>query len=76
MGFADLSVRDDVPTLQGTRTGYIEGLYVLPQARGRGVALKLLRAAQAWAHEQRCLAFASDRAGGIVIDGSFTTYRS
>jgi aminoglycoside 6'-N-acetyltransferase I len=71
MGFAELSIRDDVPGLLGMRTGYVEGLYVVPGARFGGVARKLLQASRSWAHEQRCLAFTSDRAGRIVVDRSF-----
>ena len=72
VGFAELSIRDDVPVLHGIRTGYVEGLYVLPEARCRGVARKLLQASRSWAHEQRCIAFASDRADRIIVDRSFT----
>jgi len=71
VGFAELSARDDVPGLEGTKTGYVEGLYVVPEARFRGVAWKLLQASRNWAHEQGCVAFASDRAERIVVDRSF-----
>ena len=72
VGFAELSIRDDVPALHGIRTGYVEGLYVLPEARCRGVARKLLQASRSWAHERGCVAFASDRADRIIVDRSFT----
>jgi len=74
VGYAEVSIRDDVPFLNGIRTGYVEGLYVLPQARGHGVALKLLRALRRWAHEQRCVAFASDRASRIIVDRCFARF--
>jgi aminoglycoside 6'-N-acetyltransferase I len=59
---AEPLIRFDLPGLQGKPVGYVEGLYVIPEARWRGVALKLLRAARHWSAERRCAAFASDRA--------------
>src|SRR5271163_3072683 len=38
----ELSIRTDVPGLEGQRTGYVEGLYILPEARGDNVASRLL----------------------------------
>lgn len=70
-GVMELSIRDDVAGLMGKRTGYIEGLYVPPKDRSRGVARELVRAAIAWARSSKCEAFASDRAGRVVIDSRF-----
>jgi aminoglycoside 6'-N-acetyltransferase I len=75
VGFAELSIRDDIPDLQGRRTGYVEGLYVLPELRHCGIAEKLLRASRAWAREQKCVAFASDRADRIIVDRTFAKLR-
>ena len=72
VGFAELSIRSDLPGLEGKRVGYVEGLYVLPEFRGSGVARKLLQASRRWAQEQRCDAFASDRADQAIIDKSFS----
>lgn len=71
VGFAELSFRGDVPGLEGKRVGYVEGLYVIPEFRNKGVATKLLRASRSWATRQKCEAFASDRAGRFVIDRGF-----
>jgi len=71
LGFAELSVRNDLPELEGKRTGYVEGLFVSPEHRHNGIARKLLRASRDWARQQGCIAFASDRAGRVVIDKSF-----
>jgi aminoglycoside 6'-N-acetyltransferase I len=71
VGFAELSIRGDTPGREGKRVGYVEGLYVSPQVRHRGIAKRLLEAARAWASQQQCTAFASDRAGRIFIDRSF-----
>jgi aminoglycoside 6'-N-acetyltransferase I len=71
IGFAELSIRTDLPNLVGTRVGYVEGLYVVPEARGRGVTWALLLASRDWARKQKCKAFASDRADRVIIDKRF-----
>ena len=48
---------------KGTHTspvGYLEGVFVQEEYRGRGVATALLRACEAWAGEKGCAEFASD----------------
>ncbi len=40
--------------------GYLEGIYVLPGFRGRGVAKMLLNACEEWARDKGCREFASD----------------
>lgn len=71
IGFAELSIRSDIPGLEQKRTGYVEGLYVTPGRRNQGVARTLLQSARNWAREQDCQAFASDRADRIVVDSTF-----
>ena len=71
IAIAELSIRTDIPTLAGSPVGYVEGLYVMPDARRRGVARSLLRASRDWAREQRCAGFASDRAGRVILDPRF-----
>ena len=71
VGVAGLSVRDDIAGLPGKRTGYVEGLYVIPEGRGRGIARQLLRAAKLWARSNQCDAFASDRGDRIIVDRRF-----
>jgi len=71
LGFVELSIRLDVEGLEGKRTGYVEGLYVRPEFRQRGVARTLLLESRGWARQQACTAFASDRTGRIVIDMKF-----
>ncbi|WP_419803950.1 N-acetyltransferase family protein [Terriglobus sp.] len=71
VGFAELSIRTDLPGLEGKRVGYIEGLYVAEQARHQGVARTLLWAARQWAREQGCETFASDREDRIIVDRNF-----
>jgi aminoglycoside 6'-N-acetyltransferase I len=71
IGFAELSIRSDIPGLEEKRTGYVEGLYVTPAQRNQGVARRLLQSARDWAREQDCQAFASNRTDRIVVDSSF-----
>jgi len=71
VGFAELSIREDIAGLVGKGVGYVEGLYVEPSSRAQGVARKLLQAAKSWAKTNHCQGFASDRAGRIVIDRGF-----
>lgn len=61
LGFAQVQLRHDY--VEGTETspvGYLEGIYVREEARGRGVAKALLRACEAWAADKGCREFASD----------------
>ena len=47
--------------VEGTHTspvGYLEGVFVQEEYRGRGVATALLRACEAWAGEKGCAEFA------------------
>ena len=61
MGFAQCQLRHDyVEGTESSPVGYLEGIYVRPECRGRGTASKLLEAAQNWARKQGCREFASD----------------
>jgi aminoglycoside 6'-N-acetyltransferase I len=40
--------------------GYLEGWYVIPEARRRGIGRALVAAAEDWARGQGCREFASD----------------
>ena len=54
VGFAQCGLRRDY--VEGTHTspvGYLEGVFVQEEYRGRGVATALLRACEAWAGEKR-----------------------
>ena len=75
VGHVELSIRDDIDGLPGQRTGYIEGLYVDDAHRHHGVALLLLRAAEQWARDRGCAAFASDRDDRVVIHRRFASRR-
>ena len=60
-GFAQCQLRREY--VEGTASspvGYLEGIYVRENYRGRGIARGLLSAAEAWAREKGCTEFASD----------------
>jgi len=72
IGFAELSIRTDLPGLDGHRGGYVEGLYIRPEFRGGNAARRLLQESRHWARQKGCTIFASDRAERIIIDRSFS----
>ena len=71
LGFAELSIRTTLPGYEGIRIGYVEGLFVKPESRERNIARTLLWHSRAWARQQSCTMFASDRADRLIIDSSF-----
>ena len=66
VGFTELSIRNIVDGCTSDRVGYLEGWYVAPHARRRGIGRALVDAAQNWARKQGCTEFASDS----VIDNA------
>ena len=61
VGFAQCALRRDY--VEGSSTspvGYLEGIFVLPEHRRRGIARRLVDACQSWARLQGCKEFASD----------------
>lgn len=61
IGFAQCSLRHDyVEGTSSSPVGYLEGIFVLPEYRRRGIAHKLLDACQEWTKLQGCRQFASD----------------
>lgn len=67
----ELSVRFDIDQTARVKTGYIEGLYVEPDHRSSGLVMQLLRASEAWAARNGCLAFASDRDDRIIVHAHY-----
>jgi len=60
-GFAQCQLRHDY--VEGTRSspvGYLEGIYVLPEYRGKGYSREMLARCEQWAKERGCTEFASD----------------
>jgi len=59
-GFAELSIRNYAEDCLTDRVGYLEGWYVTPEARRRGIGRALVLAAEDWARQQGCIEFGSD----------------
>lgn len=64
IGFAELSIRAYAEGCLTDRVAYLEGWYVVPEARRRGIGRLLVAAAEQWALAQGCTEFGSD----AVID--------
>ena len=61
LGFAEASLRHDyVNGCDTSPVAFLEGIYVVPEARRRGLARALVAAIEAWAREMGCREFASD----------------
>lgn len=61
VGFAQCQLRHDyVEGTEGSPVGYLEGIYVDEDWRGKGIARQLLAACENWARAQGCAEFASD----------------
>lgn len=61
LGFAEAALRHDY--VNGCKTSpvlFLEGIFVHPDARGQGVARRLVDAVAAWGRDQGCTEFASD----------------
>jgi len=59
-GFVGVSMRDHVEGCETGPVGYIEGWYVEPEYRGRGIGRALMHEAEDWAVGHRCREMASD----------------
>lgn len=60
VGLAELSIRPHAEGCESDRVAYLEGWFVAPAARGRGIGRALVAAAEAWGRAQGCREFASD----------------
>ena len=60
LGFAELSLRPYAEDCRTSPVAFLEGWYVIPTARRRGVGRALVSAAEHWAREHGCHEFASD----------------
>ena len=60
LGVVELSIRPCAEGCRTNRVAYLEGWYVVPDARRGGVGRSLVEAAEGWARAQGCTELASD----------------
>jgi aminoglycoside 6'-N-acetyltransferase I len=75
VGFIEAAVRTDY--VNGTRfspVAFLEGIYVVPEARRKGIARALVSAVERWALDVGCHEFASD--ASIENQLSHTVHRA
>jgi len=60
LGVAELSIRASAEGCTSDRVAYLEGWFVVPEARRRGVGRALVAAAERWGRDRACKEFASD----------------
>ena len=59
-GFVELSIRAYAEGCYSGRVAFLEGWYVVPAARRKGVGRALVQAAEDWGRAQGCTEFGSD----------------
>jgi aminoglycoside 6'-N-acetyltransferase I len=60
VGFVELNIRNYAEDCDTDRVAYLEGWYVAPEARRKGVGAALIRASEDWGRAQGCTEFGSD----------------
>ncbi|MGK0705570.1 aminoglycoside 6'-N-acetyltransferase [Yokenella regensburgei] len=61
VAFADAAIRYDyVNGCESSPVVYLEGIFVIPEQRGRGIAKRLVAAVQGWGVTKGCTEMASD----------------
>ena len=60
LGFVELSIRPHAAGCASDRVAFVEGWYVEPEHRRRGVGAALMRAAEEWGRANKCPELGSD----------------
>jgi aminoglycoside 6'-N-acetyltransferase I len=60
LGFAEVSIRPYAEGCATSRVAYLEGWYVVPEARAQGVGRALIEATESWGRAQGSSELASD----------------
>ena len=60
LGFIEAHLRDYAESATSTPVGYLEGWYVVPDHRRKGIGAALVDAAEHWARSRGCTEMASD----------------
>jgi aminoglycoside 6'-N-acetyltransferase I len=60
IGFLEASIRPYVEDCETDHVGYLEGWFIEPEFRKRGIGRELVRQAETWAREKGCTEMASD----------------
>lgn len=60
IGWLEVSLRGYAEGCETSPVGYLEGWYVMPEHRKKGVGRKLIEAAEDWARGKGCTEMASD----------------
>jgi len=60
IGFVEVGLRDVADGCDSSPVGYIEGWFVEPASRGKGIGRALVASAEEWARSRGCTEMASD----------------
>jgi aminoglycoside 6'-N-acetyltransferase I len=60
VGFVELSIRSYAEGCSTENVGFLEGWFVIPEYRRRGIGRALVSASELWARSEGCTEFASD----------------
>lgn len=71
VGFAEVRLREYAEDCRTSPVGYLEGIYVVPEQRVRGVGRALVAAGEAWARARGCTEMGSDRELENEVSGAF-----
>lgn len=71
VGFAEFRLREYAEECETSPVGYLEGIFVDPSVRVRGVGRALVEAGEGWSRDRGCTEMASDRELTNEVSGAF-----